>query len=918
MSEYKVDESQRKVIEAQNGEHLVLAPPGCGKTHVLTERIRIAHNNGVEYGDMLCLTFTNRAARGMRERILQNINDNDVNSVYVGNVHRFCSRFLFEYALISAETSVIDDDDIISIVSRFLNEDENVISATFKRRHECFDAVHLSAMMHQIERKHPKELRLHPECFTKDDVDSMKIICEVQGKIFTPEFMLEVYRDSRTYMGLINDESYRTEWLPKLNAMLRKMELADYYDKYKTENRLIDFEDLLLLTYDALSDNSLLPKDSGLFPYKLYKWCQVDEVQDLNPLQLKIIDLLMYPSFSSNSSGIDTNLMFLGDEQQAIFSFMGAKMSTLEQLKVRCAGNIHHLSTNHRSPKYLLEVFNTYAEEVLKINKDLLPETTYDPSVVGNELTIMCSGTLENEYSDVAQQASRILEQNPYESTAVIVTANTDADLISSRMDDIGLKHFKVSGIDLFLLPEVKLLFAHLSVFSNELNFIAWARILKGLHVYEQNASARNFVRQLFDSSFLPTDLMLRPGSSYVMEFARAYEEKEIVIFDTETTGLNINEDDILQIAALKVKKGKVIPGSDFSIFIETEKMIPTMLGDIPNPIIEERLKHQLYSNSQALKLFMDYVGDGILLGHNADYDYSILDANLRRYLPNVTLKNQCPVYFDTLKLMRLLEPQLHQYKLKYLLEVLHLEGENSHLADADVSATANLALFCYERAKQVIPLQIKFLNQQAVKSRADAMVKQVLPLYKATKSRLHKLQADSSEYLLSTELKNLYDYLVRERIIQHVRNIEYVFKYISKEMCNPVEDYDLQNQINNHILELSTLKESDLCTTDIVDERVFVTTVHKAKGLEFDNIIIFDAADDRYPGFFSKNNPVLLAEDARKFYVAMTRAKKRILVSVSATKVDYRNQKYERDLTRFMNPIRDFFVTHFIEEKKQ
>ena len=90
------DPCQQEVIEAQGGFHLVLAPPGCGKTQILTERIRYAHDSeGVAYKDMLCLTFTNRAARGVIERIAQNGTDDDVRDVFVGNRRGFCAKFLF-------------------------------------------------------------------------------------------------------------------------------------------------------------------------------------------------------------------------------------------------------------------------------------------------------------------------------------------------------------------------------------------------------------------------------------------------------------------------------------------------------------------------------------------------------------------------------------------------------------------------------------------------------------------------------------------------------------------------------------------------------------------------------------------------------------------------------------------------------
>ena len=112
------DYSQQEIINIYKGHHLVLAPPGCGKTQILSERIRVAHSeHGVPYGDMLCLTFTNRAARGMAERISQTINDSDIKDLFVGNIHRYCIRMLMEHELVPSNTSIIDDDDALD--SRF-------------------------------------------------------------------------------------------------------------------------------------------------------------------------------------------------------------------------------------------------------------------------------------------------------------------------------------------------------------------------------------------------------------------------------------------------------------------------------------------------------------------------------------------------------------------------------------------------------------------------------------------------------------------------------------------------------------------------------------------------------------------------------------------------------------------------------
>ena len=190
---WQPDESQQRVINLQQGIHLVLAPPGCGKTQILTERVRLARKNGVNYADMLCLTFTNRAARGMVERIKANIDDVAAAEVYVGNVHRFCSRFLYDNGLIAAETSVIDDDDALSILARYTEEDEMKVAESFKRRRDYFEIIFLSHLMHQIAQAHPKNLRLHADCLSAEDVHAMRKLCELNHIDFTPQAMTDIY-----------------------------------------------------------------------------------------------------------------------------------------------------------------------------------------------------------------------------------------------------------------------------------------------------------------------------------------------------------------------------------------------------------------------------------------------------------------------------------------------------------------------------------------------------------------------------------------------------------------------------------------------------------------------------------------------------------------------------------------------------
>ena len=760
-------------------------------------------------------------------------------------------------------------------------------------------------MMHQISHGHPKELRVHPECINLTDIAAMRRICTVMGKPFDAAAMTDIYNNVEQYRDLTQSDTCDYGDRQAIFKLLQKMTLAQQYRKYKRANRLLDFQDLLMMTYDALV------ADTERKLYKRYPWIQVDEVQDINPLQMAIIKMLTARPFRT--------VMFLGDEQQAIFSFMGAKLDTLSAIKSKPACQLHHLSINHRSPRYLLDIFNTYAAEVLRIDSALLPDAgkSSNEVLMGNELKILCSEDYDQEVRDCVQFADNLNRTFPQSTTAFVVNANRDAEDISQELTRCGIGHFKVSGTDLFSQPDVKLLLAHLGVLNNEFSFMSWARLMKGVRVYESNAAARKFVRDLFDRAILPSDLLRDDDSTYLMRFVDSYANDTIVVFDTETTGLNVFEDDILQIAAVKMRNGEVVKGSEFTVYIETEREIPAMLGDIVNPIVEERKHHDLLTHEEALRLFMAYADRCTLLGHNADYDYNILDFNLHRYTPDLNLHDLHPSYLDSLRLVRLLHPELREHKLKYLLEVLHLEGSNSHLADDDVNATRSVVVHCYELSKDRVGQQHDFLNDSRVRQRVETLRRNYKQMYVSALGRMYT-RLDDVKPALVMELMRFYDYLLSEGMVQEIDGLRFVMDYLSGEMIDTGREPSLYEQLSNHTMEISTLKEADLCGSSNMKERIFVTTIHKAKGLEFDNVIIFDAVDGRMPNYYSRNNPRQLAEDARKFYVALSRAKHRLYVSQCITRLDYQNVPHDVHLTPFMKPIAKYFKEErFAAEKK-
>ena len=160
----------------------------------------------------------------------------------------------------------------------------------------------------------------------------------------------------------------------------------------------------------------------------------------------------------------------------------------------------------------------------------------------------------------------------------------------------------------------------------------------------------------------------------------------------------------------------------------------------------------------------------------------------------------------------------------------------------------------------------------------------------------------------LVDELKRFYDYLLDGSLIVEIDRLRFVLAYLSGDMIDADKEPSLYQQLCNHTMEISTLKEADLCGSSNINEHIFVTTIHKAKGLEFDNVIVFDAVDGRIPNYYSRNNPRQLAEDARKFYVALSRAKERLYVAQCIQRFDYHNMPHDVHLTPLMRSIAKYF----------
>ena len=925
----KYTEKQLDVIKIKHGYNMVLAGPGCGKTDILAERIARAYEqDGIDLSDMLCLTFTNRAARGMFDRIHSRLG-NDAAELFVGNIHRYCSHFLFEESAsgVTGETSVMDEDDAREVLTSLIT-DREIMEMIGYEENEIKVGYDEHITLVSLDWKVVNlffGLSYYPSGSTgmikisKAD----QIINAVRNKI--PDIQHMMYQIQK---GHPRDDYYRREFLKKnliahgfgLESIFEEsalaicanqqvdsipyyaekaLSLAYKYQVYKERNGLLDFDDMLLFAYDAYY------KD-GKREYKRYKWIQIDEIQDLSHFQLSLVDLL-------TEKTDDFVVLYLGDEQQAIYSFMGASLNSLNYLKDRCGNKIFRLDKNFRSPKYLLDIYNEFAIKELNVDKDFLPEPKDDEKAGFYDV---CLHEYENKEEETERVYETILpylrdEKRKDERTALLVPWNVDANEISDRLKKDKISHFKISGLDSFQTVHMKTLMAHLNVVSNDFNMMAWARILKQTYAVDSYKEGREIVKRMREIGMCPSDL-LRDSGTYLSEFVALFDNEEIVLFDTETTGTDVFNDDIVQIAAYKIRGGEIVSGSFFNIIMCTDKEIPQKLGKETNPLIKiYNETPNKFSRQKGLSLFINYVGDRILMGHNVNYDYNILRYNLQRDC-GICIDDFQAKIIDTLQLAHLVRPGQRKYKLGWLIEQFGLispeqKGLNYHQADEDIKGTLELAKYCRREADKHLVKQSAFLQEKKTREIIDEWKEQgYKDCYMHAKQRLFVLSPDDdNRYAITDEMKYASQELQYICEFRLVESFESIMEFLNADVIskpNP-EPNALYSQFSNHLMDLSTYREADLCSSSTFKEKLFVSTVHKAKGLEFENVLLLRCIDGRYP-HFAHDTEEQKEEDKRLFYVGISRAMKRLVVS------GYQQTSYN-DITT-ITPFIKSIIHHF------
>ena len=411
--------AQRKAVTTTEGFVRVIAGAGSGKTRALSHRFAYLVNElGILPGNILCVTFTNKSANEMRQRIHGLTGDNDTG--YINTFHGFCVSILQE------------DSHAVQYPKSFLVLDNSDIDAMLQMIYE------------------ERGLTLRDMTFSKarDMIENRKLFRE-------PDYYLDM-------IGMSLD-TLKQKYLSASRA-----EDVIFYGYLYQEKRCfgLDYNDLIKFSLYIFQNNE---------PIKL-KWQQrleyimIDEFQDIDGLQYQLMEVLC---------GYHKNLFIVGDPDQTIYTWRGADVKYLLDFDRAFPGTQTILMTqNYRSTPQILAVANSLIEKNRwRIEKDLEP--VLPP---GGPVLCHYADTAEGEAKWIAQQVQALHDQGvPYGDVTVLYRAHYVTRTVEEVFLQAELPYTIYSGVQFFSRMEIKdaLSYLRMVVFQDDLSFLRVANVPK-------------------------------------------------------------------------------------------------------------------------------------------------------------------------------------------------------------------------------------------------------------------------------------------------------------------------------------------------------------------------------------------------------------------------------------------------------
>ena len=417
MSDYlnELNPQQREAVLHTKGPLMIIAGAGSGKTKVLTTRIAHLMAKGVDSFRILALTFTNKAAKEMKERVEHILGNNESRNLYIGTFHSVFARIL------RAEASRIG----------------------------------------------------YPQSFTIYDTDDAKSVLKtvinelnLDDKIYKPSTVYN--RISSAKNALVTAEDYANDYgLQQEDARANRPAISQIYSAYAKrcfKNGAMDFDDLLLQFYLILKNH---PEALHKYQHK-FSYIMIDEYQDTNPAQYEIIKLL---------GAAHENVCVVGDDAQSIYGFRGATIENILLFRKDYDDvKLVKLEQNYRSTKNILQVANeVIGNNKEQIEKELWTENHEGEKI---RVVRTMTDNDEGKYIADNIQEQKLRNHFFNREFAILYRTNAQSRAFEEALRRMNLPYTIFGGISFYQRKEIKDYIAYLRIIVNSQDEEALKRII--------------------------------------------------------------------------------------------------------------------------------------------------------------------------------------------------------------------------------------------------------------------------------------------------------------------------------------------------------------------------------------------------------------------------------------------------------
>lgn len=416
-----LNNEQKQAVQHNEGTLIILAGAGCGKTKVLTSRIANLVKSGVSAYEILAVTFTNKAAKEMKDRLAKWLGEECVKRMWVGTFH--------------------------SIAGRILRSDiDKYISKEGKKYDKSF-VIYDDSDMNTIIKNALKKLNMDEKIYPVKQL--RQIISEAKNKMIT------------SYDYATRARSYRDEQYSRV------------YSEYQNQlalNNAVDFDDMLLMACELLKNNEEI-RDKY---HKRFRHILVDEFQDTNLAQYNFIKSI-YTNDNPMYKPDGRSLCTVGDIDQSIYSWRGADYRILLNMQINFPeAQIIKLEQNYRSTGTILKAANA----IIKNNIERTEKNLYSNLGNGEPIEIFEANDEDEEADYIMRNVRNLKQEYKLSECCVLYRTNSQSRKLEEACIAHSIPYKIVGGLKFYDRKEIKDIVAYLKLISNPADSQSLARII--------------------------------------------------------------------------------------------------------------------------------------------------------------------------------------------------------------------------------------------------------------------------------------------------------------------------------------------------------------------------------------------------------------------------------------------------------